>query len=62
MFSLHYVRELDLLLPCVPAAYSITGAICMQAVANLIGSSFNSTWQLVLLMGVMELVLSQVWH
>lgn len=32
----------------------------MQTVANLIGSSFNKEWQLVLIMGAIELVLSQV--
>ncbi|KAI3430592.1 hypothetical protein D9Q98_005185 [Chlorella vulgaris] len=41
-------------------AYSITGAVAMQTVANLIGSSFNKEWQLVLIMGAIELVLSQV--
>jgi hypothetical protein len=34
----------------------------MQTIAQLIGSSFNKEWQLVLIMGAMELVLSQVWH
>ena len=47
--------------PSAPAAaYSITGAIAMQTVANLIGSSFSKEWQLVLVMGAFELVLSQV--
>ena len=41
------------------AAYSITGAIAMQTVADLIGSSFRSEWKLVLIMGAFELVLSQ---
>jgi hypothetical protein len=43
-----------------PVAYSITGALSMQTVADLVGSSFRSEWELVLVMGAMELVLSQV--
>ncbi len=42
------------------AAYSITGALSMQTVADLIGSGFRSEWELVLVMGAIELVLSQV--
>ena len=45
--------------PSRAAAYSITGAIAMQTVADLIGSSFRSEWKLVLIMGAFELVFSQ---
>ncbi|EFN51990.1 hypothetical protein CHLNCDRAFT_32765 [Chlorella variabilis] len=41
-------------------AYSITGAIAMQTVADLIGSPFRSEWKLVLIMGAFELVFSQI--
>ena len=45
--------------PSRAAAYSITGAIAMQTVADLIGSPFRSEWKLVLIMGAFELVFSQ---
>ncbi len=45
--------------PLCSAAYSITGAVAMKTIANLIGSSLNKEWQLVLVMGALELVFSQ---
>ncbi|PSC67392.1 Amino acid permease 2 [Micractinium conductrix] len=44
----------------VLVAYSITGAIAMGTVAKYLGSEPSATWQLVLLMGGIEVVLSQL--
>ncbi len=45
--------------PTLPAAYSITGAAAMQTIARYFGSAPNKEWQLVLIMGAIELCFSQ---
>lgn len=41
-------------------AYTITGSQAMKEIAVLIGSPFNKQWYLVLVLGAMEVVLSQI--
>lgn len=51
-------QMLFLVLTCI--AYSITGAAAMQTIARYFGSEPNKEWQLVLLMGAIELFFSQL--
>lgn len=46
--------------PLPPAPCSITGADAMRSTALLIGSGFNRLWQITVVFGGIELVLSQV--
>lgn len=56
----HCCRRPPACLPCTsPAAYSITGAAAMQTIARYFGSKPNKEWQLVLVMGAIELFFSQ---
>jgi hypothetical protein len=49
---------LNLVLTCI--AYSITGALAMKTIAGYLGTVPDKEYQLVLVMGALELVFSQV--
>lgn len=46
--------------PTSPLPRSITGADAMRSTALLVGSGFNKLWQMTVVFGGIELVLSQV--